>query len=406
MGPGRTLTTLATQHPARGRSVAIPSLRRPRDPRPEGVALLAAAGRLWLLGATLDWRGFQGDEKRRRVPLPTYPFERRRYRLERAPARMSTGVDSPATAAAAPAADRADRLTPYVAPRGAAEQRIAALFGEVLGVAEVGAHDDFFDLGGSSLLAVRLATRLRDVFGIALSPHALLQAPTVAALARQAPPSAPHRSLVPLADGGAGAPLFLVHPAGGHVIQLRELAAELGGERPVWGLRAQGIEEGEEPLATVEEMAALYLEAVREVRPRGPYLLGGSSMGGMVAYEMAQRLRAAGEEVALLALFDTYGPGQMPSPLAAPPPAGDRRAAVERAGAEAMFAYRPRPYPGRLVHFRAAVRRAGEPLRPEQPWVDLAEEGAEVHVVPGDHLSMHQRPQVEVFARRLRRLLG
>ncbi len=419
VGPGRTLTTLATQHPARGRSVAIPSLRRPRDPRPEGAALLAAAGRLWLLGATLDWRGFQGDEKRRRVPLPTYPFERRRYRVERAPARRSAAaagpldaadtvmaVDPPAPAAPVTAADRPDRLSPYVAPRDAAERRIAALFGEVLGVAEVGAHDDFFDLGGSSLLAVRLATRLRDALGIALSPHALLEAPTVAALARQAPAMTRHRSLVPLATGGDGAPLFLVHPAGGHVILLRELAAELDGERPVWGLRAQGLEEAEEPLATVEEMAALYLEAVREVRPRGPYLLGGSSMGGMVAYEMAQRLRAAGEEVGLLALFDTYGPGQMPSPPAAPPPTGDRLAAVERASAEAMFAYRPRPYPGRLVHFRAAIRRAGEPPRPEQPWVDLAQEGAEVHIVPGDHLSMHQRPQVEVLARRLRRSLG
>ena len=419
VGPGRTLTTLATQHPARGRSVAIPSLGRPRDPRPEGAALLAAAGRLWLLGATLDWRGFQGDEKRRRIPLPTYPFERRRYWVERAPARRSgeapgaptpaatlAVVDLPAPAASAPAADRADRLSPYVAPRDAAEQRIAAVFSEVLGVAEIGVHDDFFDLGGSSLLAVRLATRLRDALGIALSPHALLQAPTVAALARQAPVPTRHRSLVPLASGGAGAPLFLVHPAGGHVILLRELAAELGGGRPVWGLRARGIEEGEEPLAMVEEMAALYLEAVREVRPRGPYFLGGSSMGGMVAYEMAQRLGAEGEEVALLALFDTYGPGQMPSPPATPPPAGDRLAAVERAGAEAMFAYRPRPYPGRLVHFRAARRRPGEPLRPEQPWVDLAEEGAEVHVVPGDHVSMHQRPHVETLAQRLKRLLS
>ncbi|HVF62225.1 MAG TPA: amino acid adenylation domain-containing protein [Thermoanaerobaculia bacterium] len=422
VGPGRTLTTLATQHPARGRSTAIASLRRPRDPWPERAALLAAAGRLWLLGATLDWRGFQGDEKRRRVPLPTYPFERRRYWVERAPARRSgealgplapvataAAGDSPAPGASTPAADRPDRLSPYVAPRDAAEQRIAALFGEVLGVAEVGAHDDFFDLGGSSLLAVRLAARLRDALGIALSPHALLQAPTVAALAREIAPAAAavprHPLLVPLAEGGPGVPLFLVHPAGGHVFMLHELAAELEGERPVWGLRARGLEEGEEPLASVEEMAALYLEAVAEVRPQGPWLLGGSSMGGMVAFEMAQRLRAAGDEVAL-ALFDTYGPGQMPPAATARVPAADRLAAVLRAGTDAMFAYRPRPYPGRLAHFRAAERRPGEPLRPEQPWIDLALEGAEVHVVPGDHLTMHQRPHVAVLARRLRRALG
>jgi thioesterase domain-containing protein len=153
-------------------------------------------------------------------------------------------------------------------------------------------------------------------------------------------------------------------------------------------------------------MAALYLEAVAEVRPQGPWLLGGSSMGGMIAFEMAQRLRAAGEEVALLALFDTYGPGQMPPSATARVPAADRLAAVLRAGTDAMFAYRPRPYPGRLAHFRAAERRPGEPLRPEQPWIDLALEGAEVHVVPGDHLTMHQRPHVAVLAGRLRRALG
>ncbi len=453
VGPGRTLTTLAAQHPERARIAAVASLRHPRDARPEQACLLTAAARLWLLGATVDWRAFAGEEARRRVPLPTYPFERRRYWVDPPPSGLfgrarpqetvrtlartaSMLADAePESANAGGTADdggRPELQVAFVAPRDETERRIAGAWRDVLGVERIGVHDDFFDLGGSSLLGARLTTRMRDVLAVEVPPHLLLEATTVAALARHLAPAVDggngptaataasrHPCLAELHAGGRGKPLFLVHPAGGHLYWFRDLAAILGEERPVLGLRARGLAPGEEPLASVEAMADLYLAAVREASPTGPYLLGGASMGGMVAYELAQRLRAAGEEVALLALFDTYGPGEVP----APGPAGDGRpgdnghgpresaldpaeerrvTAVLRASTAAMRAYRPRPYAGRLVFFRAAERRPGEPVRPEEAWVDLAGDGAEVHVVPGDHASMHQRPQVDTLARRLR----
>ncbi len=224
--------------------------------------------------------------------------------------------------------------------------------------------------------------------------------------------------LVSLQPEGARLPLFLVHPAGGHVYLFRHLAEELGGDQPLFGLRARGLEAGEALLPTVEEMAAHYLEELRAFRPRGPYLLGGSSMGGMIAYEMAQRLAAEGEEVPLLVLIDTFGPGQLPeekprigSPLVAreaetaPPEERARLLALIQSNMEAMYAYEPRPYPGRLVFFRADERRELDPQNPERPWIERARGGAEIYPIPGHHVSMHYRPNVEVLAARLRRAL-
>ena len=324
---------------------------------------------------------------------PTYPFERQRYWVDGKRVIGAGEARRPARPAAPPAAPISPTETARsVAPRTAVERTIAELFRATLGVAGIGVHDDFFDLGGSSLLAVKLGARLRQELGAELSPHFLIEAPTIARLARlvggEAAPEAPEDSavtppapalpacLVPLQPSGSRRPLFLVHPAGGHVFLLRELARELGDDQPLWGLRALGTEAGEEPLPTVEAMAERYLEAVRAVQPAGPYLLGGSSMGGMVAFEMAQRLSAAGEEVELLALLDTFGPGQMP-PEEAPREAGPgeaeaptgrsgldpdeerRLVAVLRTNMSAMRAYEPRAYPGRLVFFHAETPARG-----------------------------------------------
>src|SRR6202035_1097411 len=188
------------------------------------------------------------------------------------------------------------------------------LVGEMLGIPRVGIHDDVFELGGSSLMAVQLGSRLRQRFAVELSSNFLLEASTVAALAeliqaRQGPAGAaagPRPScLVRLQAGSAASrPLFMVHQVGGNVYTFRALGRELGRDQTLYGLRSLGLEEGEEPLASVEENAALYLSRVREAQPRGPYRIGGASMGGMIAFEMAHQLHAPGEEVALLTLID------------------------------------------------------------------------------------------------------
>ncbi|MBZ4418503.1 amino acid adenylation domain-containing protein [Myxococcus sp. RHSTA-1-4] len=210
-----------------------------------------------------------------------------------------------------PEESRRDTSDGFVAPRGDTEQRLAAIFEELLGTGPIGAHDSFFDLGGHSLLAVRLVARIRERFGKTLPLATLFQGPTLEQLARaleEDEASRPWSPLVVLQAGGDGPPLFCVPGAGGNVLYFRELTRRLGTTRPIYGFQARGLDGHAPPHASVEEMAECYVEALQRVRPHGPYHLLGHSFGSWVAFEMAQRLRAKGEDVAFLGLLNTPVP--------------------------------------------------------------------------------------------------
>ena len=191
VGPGRTLGSLI---PRGGAHAAIPSLPHPRDAGADTRALADAVGRAWSEGVAIDWAAYTRDRGGRRIPLPTYPFERRRYYID-APRGASAGpalplppVDEPESADAAgpdSAAGRTGLRTAYVAPSNEVEEAVAAVWGEMLGMERVGVEDDFFALGGHSLLGTRVIGRLRLHFGVDLQADALFRAPTVAALARE-----------------------------------------------------------------------------------------------------------------------------------------------------------------------------------------------------------------------------
>ncbi|MCB1037113.1 MAG: non-ribosomal peptide synthetase, partial [Acidobacteria bacterium] len=209
-----------------------------------------------------------------------------------------------------------------VAPRTAMERRLVAIWEDLLETRPVGVTESFFELGGHSLLAVRLMGRVQQETGKELPLSSLFTAPTVeqqAALLQGAdePVADLPPLLVPLAPSGRLAPFFWVHPVGGAVFCYRELAQVLAGrgaDRPFFGLQAPPLASAtagdlasRPPLPSVGEMAELYLEQIQQVQPEGPYHLAGWSFGGYVAYEMARRLRQAGDEVALLVLLDTAG---------------------------------------------------------------------------------------------------
>jgi acyl carrier protein len=211
--------------------------------------------------------------------------------------------------------------------------RIAAMWSDLLGLSPVDPDADFFELGGHSLIAIRLMTRMHRELGVRLQLSAIFEAPTVnhlAALvlaerpdldlpatdavgsgpsAHVAQPSSPARSLVPISTKGDKEPIFVVHGAGGNVLFLSTLARALGGERPIYGFQAHGIDGADMPDSDVETIASRYVAELREARP-GPYVLGGYSGGGLVALDMVRQLQLAGEVVRLVLLFDSVPPGR------------------------------------------------------------------------------------------------
>jgi acyl-CoA synthetase (AMP-forming)/AMP-acid ligase II/thioesterase domain-containing protein len=196
----------------------------------------------------------------------------------------------------------------YVPPRSAIEKSLVEMMEEVLGVERVGIADDFFSLGGDSLLAAELVARIRRVYG---RPHfplsTLVWAPTAESLALEleagAPPT-PRPLVVPLQPDGTGTPLFFVHALDGEIVRYASLARGLGRDRPFFAVRARGADGDEVPHANLEAMVSDYVAAIREIQPHGPYVLGGVCLGGTIAIEMAKRLQARDEEVALLILVD------------------------------------------------------------------------------------------------------
>ncbi|MEW6406571.1 MAG: alpha/beta fold hydrolase, partial [Chloroflexota bacterium] len=200
-----------------------------------------------------------------------------------------------------------------LAPRDEMERQLIQIWEQVLGIHPIGIRDNFFDLGGSSWLAVRLFAEIESVMGVPLPLSMLVQAGTVEELAetlrRQREP-APWSPLVAIQSHGTKRPFFCVHGAGGHILLFEKVARHLGADQPFFAFQARGIEEGQQPFTHIEDMAAYYVKALREAQPDGPYLLGGYSMGGMVAFEMAQQLQAQDQKVAMLAIIDV--PAQSP----------------------------------------------------------------------------------------------
>ena len=201
---------------------------------------------------------------------------------------------------------------PFEQPRDAVEITLARMWGELLDLPRVGVHDDFFALGGHSLLAVRLTGAIRAEWGVELPISALLRHSTIAdlgALLRRDGTEVTQGPLVVLRQGDPRQrPLFLFHPFGGTVFCYLELVRHLPPGRPVVALEAPGLEHDGEAEVGVEEMATRYLEHLRTLAPHGPYSLGGWCFGGVIAFEVAQQLRAAGEDIDLIAAIDTRAP--------------------------------------------------------------------------------------------------
>ncbi len=187
------------------------------------------------------------------------------------------------------------------------EKQLAEIWCRLLDRPVVGRNEDFFDLGGDSLATLGLMFEIEEALGVALPVTLIYSAPTIARLAQAIEQHAqPEFSpLVLVKEGLGGVPLFLCHGIGGNVMELFALGRQIETDGAVYAIQAKGLDGKSEPNRSVGAMADYYLSAIRKIQPAGPYLLGGYSSGGLVAFEMASRLKSAGEETALLALLDT-----------------------------------------------------------------------------------------------------
>jgi thioesterase domain-containing protein/acyl carrier protein len=348
-----------------------------------------------------------------------------------------------------------------VPPRDVLELKLTQIWEEVLGVQPVGVQDEFFEIGGDSILAVRLMARIQQATGQKIPLQSLITGGTVEHLSsrlRGHAAAGSGSSLVTLQALGSKTPFFCVHAVGGGVLSYLDLARRLGTDRPFYGLQARGFDDGQTPLAAVEAMAARYVGEIRAAQPEGPYLLGGWSMGGVIAFEMTRQLREQGQSVALLALLDSHVP--TPEEKSARPErarmiaefaqdlgvpferlniswnefagldpdeqltfvlerAKDARlvpAYVDLALAEGLFkvyeadvralsGYEARAQECRVQLFAAGGQAGTRDVDAALGWGELATLGVEVHRVAGDHYTMMRAPHVDALAEELRACL-
>ncbi len=346
----------------------------------------------------------------------------------------------------------------YVAPRNHWELQLAEIWQQLLGLERVGVTQNFFDLGGHSLLAVRLLAQIRKRIGYELPLPSLIEAGTIerlAALLMRESGGTQNSPLVPIQRAGSKTPFFCVHPGSGNVLCYLPLAQEMSGDRPFYGFQdlntlqdheRQDESDFEVPL---DQMAATYVETLLSVQPEGPYLLGGWSFGGFVAFEMAQQLRRQGKEVAMLAIFDTgpvfedlgraddadllailceesglevkaedlrpfnkneqlsYVSAQLKAAQLVPDDLPiswiNRSVNIFKARIRVMMNYRFKTYDGPITLFRATEPDPlSDPVNdPTLGWGALCTEPVTIHEVPGTHASMARAPHVSVLAAKL-----
>ncbi len=248
-----------------------------------------------------------------RNDLPDYMIPSAFVYMERLPLTPNGKIDRKALPA--PEEQGSELRDDFAAPRDALEQALAGAWSKVLRVKRVGRRDNFFDIGGNSLAAVQLLSEIEKLTGRTLPLATLFQAATVEAFAdilRSEGWTPSWSSLVPIRPHGSKPPLFLVHGAEGNVLLYRQVTQHLGSDQPVYGLQSRGLN-GDRQCGqfheSIQDMASQYIKEVMTVQPSGPYFLGGYCLGGIIAFEMAQQLRALGQEVELVILLDTYNTG-------------------------------------------------------------------------------------------------
>lgn len=310
VGPGNILTTLAKQHPdIPPEQVLLQSVRHPKLVQDDNVFVQNALGRLWSCGYPVEWERVYKENPVYKLSLPTYAFQRVRCWIDPPTGTAELLSEHAGSENGVPEEDR----THEPETRNMVEV-LTDIWQEFLGIEQINKDDNFFDLGGNSLVAVQLFDELKYKLGIQLPLSALFEAPTIEQIAAMIEPpkdasteNTSHTSvLVKIQGEGTERPFFCVHGHFGNVLFFNELARRLGKNRPFYGVQSVGLSGEEAPLTSIEAMAERIVAEMREVQPEGPYSFGGYCYGTLVSREIARKLDEIGE---------TYDPIMMIDPL-------------------------------------------------------------------------------------------
>ncbi len=352
----------------------------------------------------------------------------------------------------------------YLAPSTKTERLLLKIWSALLNVEPIGVKDNFFDLGGHSLIAVKMMAAIAKATGSRLPLASLLENPTIRSLSYLIDHSNGQyksNSLIPIKSSGSRLPIYLVHGAGLHVLMFQTLAQYMDAEQPIYALQARGLDGEAPPLDRIEDIAAHYISEILKQNPNGPYALAGYSFGGLIAFEMAKQLKQKGKEVAMLGVFDTVVRANVAgeeqsyyqqlatlgkkvswnlSLLAKEPITNlkyksntlqrryrrwkwrltkgeqkelskngistDYEALVDRMNQKAFENYRLSPYDGKIHLFRAKDQRFYVQDFEYLGWKPFAKKGIELHEVPGDHLNLFNPPHGKAFAEILQACLN
>lgn len=353
---------------------------------------------------------------------------------------------------------------PQVAENERVEEVLTKIWQDVLHLDSVRPDDDFFEIGGHSLLAAQLFDEIEKQLGVNLPLATLFTATTIEQLVdliQKEKPKDVWTSLVPINTSGTKPPLFLMHGAGGNVLFYNNLVKRLGADQPCYGLQAVGLSGHQAAYDRIEDMAAHYIEEIRAIQPKGPYLLGGGSYGGLIAFEVGSQLQKAGDDVELVVMFDTGAPGysnlagkryrlrdrfltgidhiqhhfetllmhesgkKWPYVLSRATRAGrktrriskqlkerfapnflnrqevivsDPLSRVQNAAIQAAKAYFPSQYAGDILLFKASKQNRGIKMDDTLGWSQFATGNLEIREINGIHQSILAEPRVRIVA--------
>ncbi|WP_295621674.1 non-ribosomal peptide synthetase [Chamaesiphon sp. GL140_3_metabinner_50] len=365
-----------------------------------------------------------------------------------------------------PTADLHVDTNTFVAPRNDLERQLVQIWERVLDVRPIGVTDNFFELGGHSMIAVRLFNEIEKVFGKKILLSTLFQVQTIEDLSIILRPEestlTTWKSLVEMQSGTpAKLPLFCIHAVWGNILFCRSFINYLETDRTVYGLQSKGLDGEHPPCTTIPEMAANYIKEIKSVQPQGPYLLSGFSLGGLIAFEIAQQLQAEGQEIELLALVDPTSPNLTSTDLDSATTRTPLLAKtifhfktflnltarkkidyvwqrlywnltlgninlfykvylryIKRSLSEfrlinvywanylTQYSYMPKPYSGKIILFQCEEIEVGSQQNTQSRWELFASDGVDIVPVIGSHADLMEEPNVRVLSTKFKRYLN